>query len=250
MKAPLDRELYVPLYHQLKEILLREIQTGRIRPGDRLPSEEGLAATYDVSLITVRRTLGDLAAAGLLRRERGRGTFVAQPPVLQGPRELTSFSEEMRKRGLRPSSAVLEKRITEADLSIAAELKLTPGSDVFTLRRLRLADHEPMGVQTVYIPLSIAPGLVNEDLSGSSLYEILQWKFGLVPVHARETHAAITVGEEDAAVLRVPAGSPALSAKRLSFLPGGRPFELTYSVMRGDRYEIVLDLVADQRPAR
>src|ERR1035441_7318215 len=126
--------------HQLKEILLREIRSGKLKPDDRLPSEDQVAASYGVSIITVRRTLTDLANAGYIRRERGRGTFVSRVTVEQGPRELTSFAHEMSKRGLRSSSRVLEQKVMQCDAEIAGQLQLEEGEEVFVLRRLRLAD--------------------------------------------------------------------------------------------------------------
>src|SRR4051812_24574353 len=121
MPVPLDRTLYVPLYHQLKEILLEEIRCGKLKPDDRLPSEDQVAAAYGVSVITVRRTLTDLATEGVLRRERGRGTFISRPSVEQGPRELTSFAHEMSKRGLRSSSRVIEQRVEPVAVEIAPQ---------------------------------------------------------------------------------------------------------------------------------
>jgi GntR family transcriptional regulator len=240
--AVLDRGHHVPLYHQLKEILLHEIHSGKLKPEDRLPSEDQVAATYGVSIITVRRTLTDLAMAGYLRRERGRGTFISRKALEQGPRELTSFSHEMAKRGLGSSSRVLAQQVMGADSVVAEQLRIPEGAEIFVLRRLRLADGETMGIQTANIPLELAPGLVREDFNSASLYDTLQRKFGLIPFHARETHSAILIEGEDAAILRLPEGSSGLAAKRLTFLADGRPFEFVTSVMRGDRYEIVLDL--------
>lgn len=241
----LDRKTYVPLYHQLKQILLEEILSGKLKPDDRLPSEDEVAASYGVSTITVRRTLTDLAAAGYIRRERGRGTFVLRPPIEQGPRELTSFSHEMTGRGLRSSSKVLEHKVIEANVFVAKQLRLEEGSEVFLLRRLRLADGEPMGIQTAHVPLFLAPTLMNEDFSSGSLYDRLRQKFGLFPAHAREIHSAALVEGDDAVLLHLSEGSLGLSATRLTFLSDGRPFEFVNSIMRGDRYEIVLDLVAN-----
>ncbi|MCU1262379.1 MAG: transcriptional regulator, GntR family [Bryobacterales bacterium] len=243
MPAALDRNLYVPLYHQLKEILLNDIRSGKLKPDDRLPSEDQVAAVYGVSIITVRRTLTDLAAAGYIRRERGRGTFISHPTVEQGPRELTSFAHEMSKRGLRSTSQVLEQSVVHSDAHIAQQLKLAEGEEVFVLRRLRLADGEPLGIQTAYIPLALAPGLVTEDFASASLYETLQKKFGVCPSHAREVHSAISIGAEDAKLLGLPPDSVGFAARRLTYLSDGRPFEFVTSIMRGDRYEIVLDLV-------
>jgi GntR family transcriptional regulator len=246
MPASLNRTLYIPLYHQLKEILLREIQSGQLKPDDRLPSEDQVAATYGVSIITVRRTLTDLATAGYIRRERGRGTFVSRMNVEQGPRELTSFAHEMSKRGLRSSSRVLEQKIAAADAEIAQHLQLVEGEEVFVLRRLRLADDEPMGIQTAHIPRKLAPTLIDEDFSSASLYETLERKFGIIPSHARETHSAVSIADDDAAILGLPEGSVGLAARRLAYLDGGQPLELVMSIMRGDRYQIVLDLARPQ----
>ena len=246
MPATLNRTLYVPLYHQLKEILLRDIQSGKLKPDDRLPSEDRVAADYGVSIITVRRTLTDLATAGYIRRERGRGTFVSRVSVEQGPRELTSFAHEMSKRGLRSSSRVLEQKVVACDAEIASQLQIDEGEDIFVLRRLRLADEEPMGIQTAHLPLKMAPGLADENFSTASLYEILEKKFDLFPSHAREIHSAVAIGDEDAAILGLAEGSPGLAARRLTYLTGGQPLEVVLSIMRADRYQIVLDLVRSQ----
>lgn len=247
--AILDRKLYVPLYHQLKNILLEDIRSGKLKPDDRLPSEDQVAAAYGLSIITVRRTLTDLAAAGYIRRERGRGTFIARLPVEQGPRELTSFTQEMTKRGFRSSSKVLSRKVINADPGIAAQLQVPEGADIFVLRRLRLAGGEPMGIQTAHIPAKLAPGLIDEDFGESSLYDRLEQKFRLIPARAREVHSAVLITGEDAVILNLPEGSLGLGAKRLTFLADGRPFEFVDSVMRGDRYEIVLDLVAKEQRA-
>ena len=104
----LSRELPVPLYHQVKTQILRGIEAGQWHPEDRLPSEDELAERFSVSKITVRQAMRELAQLGYVRREQGRGTFVQRPPLVEGPRKLTSFSEEMRRHGAQASSEVLE----------------------------------------------------------------------------------------------------------------------------------------------
>lgn len=239
----ISKQSHVPLYRQLEAMLLGQINTGELKPNDRLPAEHELAKQYRVSKITVRQALGNLAAAGVLRREQGRGTFVAEPKVEQGPRELTSFSQEMRKRGLRPSSSVLEHDVIQAEPAIAEKLGLREGDCVFRLKRLRFADGIPMGIQTAYISADLVPHIVEEDFGAGSLYEILDQKYGLVPARARESHFATLLDAEEARWLSVPERSAGLAAERVSFLEEGRPLELVYSVMRGDRYQIVLELV-------
>ncbi len=237
-----DKQLPVPLYHQLKTIVLESIRHGELKPNDRLPAEDELAQRYAVSKATVRQALNELAQAGILRREQGRGTFVAERKVEQGPRELTSFTQEMHKRGLRPNSRVLQQDVLVAEQEVAERLELAPGSSVFRLKRLRLADGEAMGVQTAYIPLDLVPHLEKEDLARSSLYEIFEKKYGLIPAQARETHFAVRLGAEEAELLGAEEGSAGLAAERVTLLSSGRPLELVHSVMRGDRYKIILEL--------
>ena len=232
----------MPLYHQVKVAILREIEGGLWSPGDQLPTENELIEQFHVSKITVRQALADLAQMGYIRREQGRGTFVQRPPLEEGPRELTSFTGEMRGHGMSASSHVLQQDTIPAPFDVADCLQVPEGTPVLRLRRLRLAERQPMGLQTSFIPLQLAPGIEGVSFENASLYEILATRYSLHAATARETHRAVLVGREDAALLRVPAGSPALAAERLTRLADGRPLEYVQSIMRGDRYKIVLDL--------
>src|SRR5262249_48206250 len=158
--------------------------------------------------------------------EQGRGTFVAEPKMAQGPREMTSFTDEMRGRGLHPTSKVLNQDVIEAEADIAEKLRLAEGAQVMRLKRLRLADGEPMGIQTAYLPLALAPHLADEDFTDASLYEALERKYGLWPARAQETYVAALLDRADAKLLKVAAGSPALSAERVSYLSSGQPLEV------------------------
>ncbi len=240
--ATLDRSSPIPLYHQLRGVLQRQIERGELRIGDRLPNEDFIAARYEVSKITVREALKTLAAAGYVRREQGRGTFVTNPRVVQGPRKLTCFSDEMELRGLTASSRVLAAEVIPADLDLANKLAIHPRASVFRLKRIRLADGEIMGVQTAHLALERVPGITAIDFGAASLYETLESRFGLKPAHARETHCAIALNRGDAHQLGLQPGAPALSAERLSLLADGTPLEYVWSVMRGDRYQVVLNL--------
>jgi len=244
----LDRDLPLPLYHQLQSVLKAEIESGKWRPDEQLPTETKLAESYGVSKITVRQALQELAELGYIRREQGRGTFIARRKFDEGPRELTSFTEEMRRHALSPASRILSQRIAEADARTAGALRLPPKSRVFVLKRVRLADGEPISVQTAHIPSALVPGL---RLDGdASLYEVLQSRYQLHPVRARETYSAAAATAAMAELLGVPAGSPVFSVERVTLLPNEKPFEFVQSTIRGDKYSIVLDLVmkgAEQR---
>lgn len=245
----LNRDLPLPLYHQVKTSILRGIEAGQWHPNDRLPSEDELAGRFKVSKITVRQALRDLAQLGYIRREQGRGTFVQRPPLIEGPRQLNSFTEEMRRQGVVASSQVLEQDLTFPPPEVAAMLGLGDHDRVFRLRRLRLADGDPMGVQTTYVPARLVPGIESRDFSGSSLYDVLSSHYGLDPATAHETHFAFAVDGEDAALLRLPPGAPVMGAELVARLADGRPLEYVRSVMRADRYKIALDLVR-QQPGR
>jgi GntR family transcriptional regulator len=216
--------------------------------GQQLPAESQFAEDFGVSKITIRQALQELASLGYVRREQGRGTFVANARFDQGPRELTSFSEEMRRHRLDPSSRVLEQYIGKAEGHIAEALELRPGEPAFVLKRLRMADGEPIGTQTAHIAASLTPGIEDEDFERASLYKVLRDRYGLQPARARETHCAALAEPAAAALLAIPVGAPVLAAERVTFLPGDKPLEFVKSVMRGDRYSIVLALVADRVP--
>jgi GntR family transcriptional regulator len=238
----LDKGSPIPLYHQLRTVLERQIERGDWKQGDRLPPEDELAVRYEVSKITVREALKLLSAAGLVRREQGRGTFVNAPLLTQGPRQLTCFTGEMRQSGLRASSRVLEAEVIFCGADLARTLEIPAGDAVFRLKRVRYANDEAMGIQTARLPLSLVPGIVDEDFSNSSLYGTLERRYGLKPTQARETHFAVALEVDDARQLGLEAGAPALAAERVARLADGRPLEYVVSVMRGDRYKIVLNL--------
>jgi GntR family transcriptional regulator len=243
-----SKALPAPLYHQVKCALLEYIEGGHWHAGQQLPSELELTKTFGVSQITVRQALRDLAALGYIRREQGRGTFVAKPKLDHGPRELTSFTQEMLRHRLTASSRVISRAVVSADSRVAERLQLSEGDPVCVLVRLRLADSEPMGVQTAHLPVALAPGLADMDLENASLYDVLRTKFGLDPARARETYFAVAADAGTASLLGVTVGAPIFSVERVTFLESGRPFEFVQSAMRGDRYSIILDLSANGAP--
>jgi GntR family transcriptional regulator len=238
----LSRAARLPLYHQLKMVVLREIESGHWQPGDRLPTEDDLARRFRVSKITVRHALRELADQGHIRREQGRGTFVERPRLQHGPRELTSFTEEMRRYGLAPRSRVLERGTVPAPAAVASALGIAEGTPVFRLRRLRLANGEPMAVQAAFLPLDLVPGIADVGFGDQSLYEVLESRYSLHPHTARETYGVVLLERGDAELLGVRAGSPGMGVERLTSLADGRRVEYVQSVMRSDRYTIVVEL--------
>jgi GntR family transcriptional regulator len=242
--AKVNRRAPIPLYHQVKRALLEPIEHGHWEAGHQLPNEAALAESFGVSKITVRQALQELATMGYVRREQGRGTFVSRPKLDKGPRELTSFTEEMRQHKLVASSRVISSAVVKADVRLAEKLDLAAGDPVFVLRRLRLADGEPMGIQTTHLPVALVPALTAEEVGSGSLYEVLRTRYGVAPHQARETYFAVAAEPGTASLLGIPAGSPVFAVERIALLPSGKPLEFAESIMRGDRYSIILDLSA------
>ncbi len=240
----LDRTSHIHLYHQLKLILRNKVENGEWKPGDQIPTEEELCERYRVSRITVKQAVNGLVADGLLYRQQGRGTFVATPKIEQEPERLTSFSEQMQQRGLRPGGILLSREIIPASKKIAEQLKVQLAAPIIQIQRLRLADNEPMGIQTAHIPLSRCPQLLEEELGQHSLYKLFA-KYGIHPVSAMERYEAVLTDEDEAKLLNVAPKSPAFLVERVTYDEDGLPVEFVKSVMRGDRYIVTVALRTD-----
>ena len=232
-----DRRRPEPLWHQAEQALRGLIANGEWPTGSQIPNEDRLGAMLGISRITLRHALRKLEEAGLLRREHGRGTFVRSATVVAGVRGLTSFTEEMHSLGLSVGSRLLEAEMIQATAEIAEPLDIDVGDGVVRLKRLRLGNDNPIGIQTAHLPAARVPGLLDDDGIKHSLYGTLKALYGIAPVEAREVYRIGVVAPEDAEALQPAAGSPAFVVERVTFDKAG-PFEFAVSTMRGDRYEI------------
>ena len=200
-----------------------------------MPSEADLAQKYLVSRITAKRALDELVRQGRAFRQQGRGTFVAQARI----REISgfrSFSEDIRARGFNPSSQVLAFQEIEAGAVICERLHIPENEHVFLLKRLRLADQEPVAVEAAYLPCRLCPDLLEEDLGSGSLYTILTEKYNLVPTWADAEIEAVVPNKEEARLLNLKAGMPVLVAHRVTYSADYDAIETVDSVYRGDRF--------------
>ncbi|MFP3967790.1 GntR family transcriptional regulator [Actinomadura fulvescens] len=213
---------------------------GGLDVGDALPPERRLAGTLGVSRPTLRAAIDDLVADGLLDRRHGSGTYVAEPRIAV-PLTMTSFTEDMIRRGMRPGGRVLSFRTVSAGAKIGRRLSLSPVEEVFTIRRLRLADGASMAIETLYTPTELLPGLRKEDLEGGSFYDLLRAR-GVTIAAGTETIEPTVTTEEEAADLGVPVHTPAFLFERVTRDERGRPLEYVRSLYRGDRYRLELDL--------
>jgi len=208
--------------------------------GTAIPSERQLSADLGVSRLTLRAALDDLAREGYLVRRRGSGTYVQQPKISQ-ELTITSFSEDMRRRGMVPGSRTLSMATSSAGARLGRFLNVSPSEQIVVVKRLRLADGETMAIETLHIPATLVPGLTPKALAGS-FYELLQERYGVVVAGGTQAIEPTVTNEEESAALGVPLHSPAFLFERTSRDEAGRTIEFVQSVYRGDRYRIVTEL--------
>jgi len=209
--------------------------------GDSIPSERQLGVDLGVSRLTVRAALDELVREGYLVRRRGAGTFVAEPKVAKGI-DITSFSDDMRARGLTPGSRTIELRTIPAGARLGRILHVSPSEAVVAVKRLRLADGDPMAIELLHVRSSLVPGLTARDLEQNSFYDLLTSRYDVSIVGGTQTVEPTVTNEEESEALGVPLHSPALLFERVTRTAAGEVVEYTSSTYRGDRYRLVTEI--------
>ncbi|MEQ8676301.1 MAG: GntR family transcriptional regulator [Aggregatilineales bacterium] len=233
----IDRTSPMPLYYQLKQILLTQIDSGEFKPGDILPTESQIQEFYDVSRTTVRQALSELESEGKVSRYRGRGTFVTKPKISHNPEQYPDLADNMMKQGIVPGWKMLSAEWVAPSEKVMARLQVTATERVFRLKRLRLENDEPIGLQTAYVSPHFAQ-LIDESAfeeGGSLRYlrvgEILQ------KGTANRTLEAVPANQEEAKLLNVPSGAAMLLIRRTVLSAENQPIEFFRGVYRGDRFQ-------------
>lgn len=233
---PLDKNGFIPLYFQIQRALMEKIQSGELSEGDPLASEEELSRYYQVSRMTARQALHGLKTSGYAFSEKGRGTFVTRPKLEKNIMHLQGFTEEMRQRGLKPTSKLLEQSVIVPDEDLRQRLKLDANDKALHLRRLRLADGIPMAIEDSHIPLKQFPGLDRIDFAKHSLYQTLRERYGVRVGYADEIIEALLATKEESELLTIPRKSSVLSITRVIMTTQETPVEAACSRYRSDRY--------------
>ena len=224
----------VPKYSQLRTILLDVLAEAAV--DDPAPSERELMARFGVARMTVRKAVDHLVAEGRLYRVPGKGTYVARPKI-DMPLRLSSFTDDMRARGLHPGSRELDRRVVRAGRTLAASLQVGIDAEIVLLERLRLADDVPMAIERCHVPAAVAPGLATADLTNRSLYAYLEQEHGIVLDAGEQLIEATVIDPADARVLAIPPTSAVLLLSRRSS-SRGVPVEYVVSTYRADRYQL------------
>jgi GntR family transcriptional regulator len=228
-------DAYQPQYRQIEQSLRERIAS--LVPGERLPSDADLCAEFGVSRMTARNAMERLAADGLITREPGRGSFVAERPAHRRANRLMTFTQEMRRAGRTPSSRVLTRVIRPSSAAEAANLGIPAQQPVVHLRRLRLADSEPIALETTVLIIACADAVMTADLAQGSLHETLGGA-GIVLSRGTGTIASAAAGAEEARLLGIRTGDPLLVERRVICDVHGRRIESTESVYPADRYAL------------
>ena len=229
-----------PRYLQLRRRLNEGVDQGLLKAGSSLPPEREIASITDLSRVTVRKAIQALAEDGIIVQKQGSGSFVATetPQIEQSLSRLTSFSEDMSRRGMASASVWLERGIFMPSPDEVLALALTPDASVSRIARLRTADEKPMAIERASLSTTMLP---NPLVVETSLYDVLE-QAGLRPVRALQKISAINLEQDNATLLGVTPGMAGLRIERTSYLQDGRVVEFTQSIYRGDAYNFVAEL--------
>jgi len=239
-----DPNNFLPRYYQLANILREQISKGELEARRPIPSERQLEKSYSVSRTTIRQAIDMLVRQGYLYREHGRGTFVSPHKLQKGISELTSFTEDMRGRGIVPGQKILEIGCISPPEDVRTHLELPAEcTKVLHIERLRLGDGLPMGLQTSYYSLPEGLNVTREELEEvGSIYKILQEKFHLIPTEADETLEVALATPREATLLQIAPGSPLLLSERTTYSQNRQVIEFVRILYRGDRYRYLAKL--------
>jgi GntR family transcriptional regulator len=233
----IERKSPIPLYYQLKQLLADRIARGEWQPGDMLPTEEQLQEQYNLSRTTVRQALKELEFEGLISRYRGRGTFVSKPKISHSPDPHFNLSSFLKQQGMEPGWQVLSAKWLPATTEVAERLAIDSGTQVYQLRRLRLASGEPIGYHITHVIPALAKMINEKQLNQGGSLDYLPRIGQKNEIYANRIIEAVLASEETAILLDVVAGSALLMVRRRIFDPEGVPIEDMRAMYRGDRFQ-------------
>lgn len=231
----LDSTSYTPLYIQIANLLRQSIEQGVYKPGEKLPSENELVQKHNISRITATAALDELVKAHLAYRARGRGTFVAQP-FLTDFSFFSSFTEDMRARGLIPSSHLVSLKVEKPDDQTIEKLKMANEVDFYCLVRVRLANNDPVVFQRAYLPKEMYPHLESHNFESHYLFDVMRKSYGFKPTWGDAIVEAGAATVEEANYLEIKPGAPVLIIWHLTLDDRFLVLEYVRSVYRSDRF--------------
>ena len=239
-----DESNPIPKYLQISAWLRELIKTGRYKADEKLPSEVELSAMCGVNRNTLRQAIGELTAAGLLRKEKGTGTFVSSPPsngLRHKLERISSFTDMLGQSGLKAKTRIISKRIENADDYVTGNLFLGSSKKIVVIRRVRAGNGTPYIYEESYLPAHKFAGILDLDLTGS-MYDLMSKHFSVELARGKQTISAVNLSSEIAKILSVPVNSAAIFAEYITYDEKSMPIELLHSYYRGDKYTLEIEL--------
>lgn len=232
----LDSKSPIPLYFQLKSFIEEQIETGVWEAGSQIPSELELSEQFKISRTTIRQAIGDLVNERKLERIQGRGTFVSEISIEKQIERVSGFSQDMRMRGLVPTSDILNFEVVKANPQVARALKINEGDDAILLKRLRKGNDKRIALEVVYMNYKKYKDFLTVKLANESLYEMLAKEFAVWPKYSQQVIESIKCPAEEAELLGIQKGDPVFYFHTTAFDQYDEPLEYTEGYYRGDRY--------------
>ena len=234
----------IPKYIQISAWLKELIETGRYKKGEKLPSEIQLAKICEVNRATLRQAINELTSMGLLRKEKGTGTFVSSPAPAELRQKLeyiSSTTDLMKDSGIEQSTRILGKQVEQAPDKIASALFLGSNKKVYVVRRVRVGDDTPYIYEESYLPYDLFKGILEMDLTGS-MYKLISEQFNIVLARCQQTISAVNLNAKIAKILQLSKNAAGIFMESLTFDENSIPVEVLYSYHRGDTYKLEIEL--------
>jgi len=224
-------DLYTPRYIKIAEDLKEKINSGLLKPGERIYSEKEIMEKYVVSSTTARKSIDVLRNENLIERIQGKGTFVLHKKVLRSLKKVISFTENMEKQNVKPSVKILEKQIIEGFTEYHEKLNLSKGEKILKMRRLKFGDGTPLLIDTRYISLKYCPDIYNQDLS-VSLYKIYE-QYNIKITHSKQFLELTFLDGKSASLLHCKKGDPAIYIEGTLYMEDFTPIEYEEDLWNG-----------------
>lgn len=242
-KQTINKSIPIPLYFQLKTLIMDEIKSGTYKVGNAIPTEKELSERFQISRTTVRQAITELVQEGWLYRVKSKGTFVTQPKISQDfIKKLESFNDQILRAGMTPSTEVLELKVIKASLTIAKALEIQENDSVIYLHRKRLADNEPIVTIQTYMPYESCSFVMEHNLQEERLYSILGQNVETAVFRVKRVVEAVEANRLDQQHLNMKTGKPIQHFTSTGYNTYGKPIEFSLARYRGDRnsFEIVV----------
>ncbi len=234
----LNKSSSTPLHIQLADLFRDQVSRKSLHPHDRLPSEREICEQFGISRITVRKAISTLAQEGLVYSTIGKGTYVAEPRYDEELQPLSSFTQDLERRGVVATSQVLGAEVVPADDEISSALHILRGAEVVRLHRLRLANGQPIAVQIAHLPHHLCRDLLRFDFVTRSLFEVLRSEYHLHLARTNTEIEAALASVDEARLLQLRRPAAVLISFQTTYLDNGDIIELTRSVFNAERYKL------------